>query len=35
MRLREMEVLEKIASAGHLTVVLGEKGLADRFTNQL
>jgi regulator of protease activity HflC (stomatin/prohibitin superfamily) len=33
MRLRELEVLEKIASAGHLKVVLGEKGLADRVTN--
>jgi hypothetical protein len=28
MRLRELEVLEKIASAGHLKVVLGEKGYA-------
>ncbi len=35
MRLRELEVLEKIASAGHLKVVLGEKGLADRVTNLL
>jgi regulator of protease activity HflC (stomatin/prohibitin superfamily) len=36
MRMRELEVLEKIASAGHLKVVLGgEKGLADRVTNLL
>jgi len=36
MRMRELEVLEKIASAGHLRVVLGgEKGLADRVTNLL
>ena len=36
MRLRELEVLDKIASAGHLKVVLGgEKGLADRVTNLL
>ena len=28
MRLRELEVLEKIASAGKLNIVLGEKGLA-------
>ena len=27
------EVLEKIAPAGHLQVVLGDKGLADRVTN--
>lgn len=33
MRLRELEVLEKIASAGKLNVVLGEKGLADRVVN--
>ena len=35
MRLRELEVLEKVASAGHLNVVLGEKGLADRVVNLL
>ena len=33
MRLRELEVLEKIASAGKLNIVLGEKGLADRVVN--
>lgn len=33
MRLRELEVLEKIASAGNLNVVLGEKGLAERVVN--
>ena len=35
MRLRELEVLEKIASAGQLKVVLGEKGLTDRVVNLL
>ncbi len=35
MRLRELEVLEKIASDGKLNVVLGEKGLADRVVNLL
>lgn len=35
MRLRELEALEKIAAAGHLNVVLGEKGLADRVVNLL
>ena len=35
MRLRELEVLEKIVSAGNLNVVLGEKGLADRVVNLL
>ena len=35
MRLRELEVLEGIASTGKLNVVLGEKGLADRVTNLL
>ena len=35
MRLREPEVLEKVASAGHLNVILGEKGLADRVVNLL
>lgn len=35
MRLRELEVLEKVASAGDLKVVLGEKGLAERFVNLL
>jgi hypothetical protein len=33
MRLRELEVLERIAEHGKLNVVLGEKGLADRITN--
>jgi len=33
MRLRELEVLEKIASTGNFNVVLGEKGLADRVVN--
>lgn len=33
MRLRELEVLEKIAAAGKLNVILGEKGLADRVVN--
>ncbi|QDS94615.1 FtsH protease regulator HflK [Roseimaritima multifibrata] len=35
MRLRELEILEKIASAGNMSIVLGEKGLADRVVNLL
>ena len=35
MRLRELEVLEKVASTGNLNVILGEKGLADRVVNLL
>ncbi len=35
MRLRELEVLERVATAGNLNVVLGEKGLADRVINLL
>lgn len=35
MRLRELEVLEKVASSGKLSVVLGEKGLTDRVVNLL
>lgn len=35
MRLRELEILEKIAVGGKLNVVLGEKGLADRIVNLL
>ncbi|QDU61743.1 SPFH domain / Band 7 family protein [Planctomycetes bacterium Pan216] len=35
MRLRELEVLEKVASSGNLNVVLGDKGLADRVVNML
>jgi regulator of protease activity HflC (stomatin/prohibitin superfamily) len=35
MRLRELEVLEKVASAARLNVVLGEKGLTDRVVNLL
>ncbi len=35
MRLRELEVLEKIAVSGKLNIVLGEKGLADRVLNLL
>ena len=30
MRLKELEVLEKVAAKANLQVVLGEKGLADR-----
>ncbi len=33
MRLRELEVLEKIAAASKLNIVLGEKGLAERVIN--
>jgi regulator of protease activity HflC (stomatin/prohibitin superfamily) len=35
MRLRELEVLEKIAATGKLTIVLGEKGLTERMMNVL
>jgi regulator of protease activity HflC (stomatin/prohibitin superfamily) len=35
MRLKELEVLEKIATASKLNVVLGEKGLADKVVNLL
>lgn len=35
MRLRELEILEKIGQSGKLNVVLGEKGLADRIVNLL
>ncbi len=35
MKLRELEVLEKIAGNSKLSVVLGEKGLADRVINLL
>jgi regulator of protease activity HflC (stomatin/prohibitin superfamily) len=35
MRLRELEVLERIAAAGKLNIVLGEKGLADKVVNLL
>lgn len=35
MRLRELEVLEKIAAGNKLSVVLGDKGLADRMMHLL
>ncbi|WP_250846871.1 slipin family protein [Aquisphaera insulae] len=35
MRLRELEVLEKVIAGGKLNVILGEKGLADRVVNLL
>jgi regulator of protease activity HflC (stomatin/prohibitin superfamily) len=35
MKLRELEVLEKVAGNSKLKVVLGEKGLADRIVNML
>ena len=35
MRLRELEVLERVATSGKLNVVLGEEGLADRVVNLL
>lgn len=35
MRLRELEVLEKVASGGQLNVILGEQGLADRVMKLL
>ena len=33
MRLRGLEILEKVATSGKLNVVLGEKGLAERGVN--
>jgi regulator of protease activity HflC (stomatin/prohibitin superfamily) len=35
MRLRELEVLEKVAANSKLNIVLGEKGLTDRVMNML
>lgn len=35
MRMRELEVLERIAESSKMSIVLGEKGLADRVTNLL
>ena len=35
MRLRELEVLEKVAASGKLNVVIGEKGLTERIVNLL
>lgn len=35
MRIRELEVLEKIAATSKMSVVLGERGLADRVINLL
>ena len=35
MRLRELEVLERIATDGKLNIILGEKGLTDRVLNLL
>jgi regulator of protease activity HflC (stomatin/prohibitin superfamily) len=35
MRLRELEVLEKIAATGKLNIVVGDKGLADKVINVL
>lgn len=35
MRLRELEVLERIAKDSKLSLVLGEKGLTDRIVNML
>ena len=35
MRLRELEVLERVSEKANLTVVLGEKGLADRVMKLL
>ncbi len=35
MRLRELEVLERVAAGGKLQVVLGERGLAERVVNLL
>ncbi len=35
MRLKELEVLEKVAASGKLNIMLGEKGLADKVVNLL
>jgi hypothetical protein len=35
MRLRELEVLEKVAETSQLQVVLGESGLTDRIVKLL
>lgn len=35
MRLRELEVLEKVAEKANLTVMLGEGGLAERVVKLL
>ncbi len=35
MRMRELEVLEKVAASGNLNVILGEKGLTDKVVNLL
>jgi hypothetical protein len=35
MRLRELESLERIAAAGKLSVVVGDKGLTDAVTKLL
>lgn len=35
MRLRELEVLQTIATSGNMNIVLGDKGLADRVVNLL
>jgi hypothetical protein len=35
MRLRELEILEHVAKSSKLSVVLGEKGLAERVVNLL
>ena len=35
MKIRELEVLDKIACDSKLNVILGEKGLTDRIVNLL
>ncbi|HEY0980797.1 slipin family protein [Schlesneria sp.] len=35
MRLRELEVLEKIAASGKLNIIVGDKGLSDKVINLL
>ncbi len=35
MRLRELEILEKVAANSKLSILLGEKGLTDRVMNVL
>lgn len=35
MRLRELEIVEKVAASSKLNLVFGEKGLAERVVNLL
>ena len=35
MRLRELELIEKVAEKSKINLILGEKGLADKLVNML